>query len=95
MASGVHLGWNWAHGFVVDLPVSGLDLVDNPVVDPIIAGPAWLNGGAFGPEASVAGSVALAAAAAWALFSPRLRPSPGINVERTLATPLGPGLNTE
>jgi membrane protease YdiL (CAAX protease family) len=95
MASGVHLGWNWAHGFVVDLPVSGLDLVDNPAVDSIVAGPAWLSGGAFGPEASVAGSVALGAAAAWALFSPRLRPSPGINVERTLATPMGPGLNTE
>ena len=30
-ATGAHLGWNWAQGFLADLPVSGLELVDAPM----------------------------------------------------------------
>ena len=35
-ATGAHLGWNWAHGFLSDLPVSGLELVDAPLLEPVI-----------------------------------------------------------
>ncbi|MGD2120333.1 MAG: type II CAAX endopeptidase family protein [Gemmatimonadota bacterium] len=58
-ASGVHLGWNWAHGFLFDLPVSGLDLVDAPILEPSTSGARWLSGGPFGPEGSVVATVVL------------------------------------
>jgi membrane protease YdiL (CAAX protease family) len=64
-ASGAHLGWNWSHAFLADLPVSGLELVDAPLVEPVLSGPAWLSGGGFGPEGSVLATVAVFAAAAW------------------------------
>jgi membrane protease YdiL (CAAX protease family) len=92
LASGVHLGWNWAHGFLADLPVSGLDVVDNPALAPVLDGPEWITGGAFGPEAGLAGAVALWAAAGWAIGSRRLGASRGVNVERVLVPPMGPGL---
>ncbi len=85
-ASGVHLGWNWSHGFVADLPVSGLDLVDAPLWEGAPVGAAWIGGGAFGPEGSVlTTAVALAASAAlW--WGPWL--SPGEEARR--ARPLAP-----
>ncbi|MDH5759980.1 MAG: CPBP family intramembrane metalloprotease [Gemmatimonadota bacterium] len=63
-AFGVHLGWNWAHAFLVDLPVSGFDLVDTPLIEAAPRGAQWIGGGAFGPEGSVAATVALLCAAA-------------------------------
>jgi membrane protease YdiL (CAAX protease family) len=92
MASGVHLGWNWALGFLADLPVSGLDVVDNPALAPVLRGPEWITGGAFGPEAGLAGAVALWVAAAWAIGSRRLSASRAVNLERVLVPPMGPGL---
>jgi len=62
-ATGVHLGWNWFHGFVADLPVSGLDLVDAPFVEARVRGPEWLSGGSFGPEGSVVAMLVLAMSA--------------------------------
>jgi uncharacterized protein len=66
-ASGAHLGWNWAHGFLADLPVSGLDLLDAPLVEAHVRGADWVSGGAFGPEGSVlaAGVLGLTALALW------------------------------
>lgn len=64
-ATGAHLGWNWALGFLADLPVSGLEIVNAPVVEPVVSGPAWLSGGGFGPEGSVLATAAVLAAAAW------------------------------
>lgn len=58
-ATGAHLGWNWAHGFLSDLPVSGLELVDTPFLEPVVKGPEWLSGGAFGPEGSVLATLVL------------------------------------
>ncbi len=58
-ATGAHLGWNWAHGFISDLPVSGLELVDTPFLEPAVRGPEWLSGGAFGPEGSVLATLVL------------------------------------
>ncbi|MSR36904.1 MAG: CPBP family intramembrane metalloprotease [Gemmatimonadetes bacterium] len=64
-ATGAHLGWNWALAFLVDLPVSGLEMVDAPLLEPETSGPAWLSGAAFGPEGSVLAGVVLLAAAGW------------------------------
>ena len=56
-ASGAHLGWNWAQGFLTDLPVSGTDMVDNPLMEAHFHGSELVSGGAFGPEASVVATV--------------------------------------
>ncbi len=58
-ATGAHLGWNWAHGFLSDLPVSGLELVDTPLLEPTTQGPEWLSGGSFGPEGSILSTLIL------------------------------------
>ena len=61
-ATGAHLGWNWAHGFLSDLPVSGVELVDTPLLEPLTRGPEWLSGGSFGPEGSVLATLVLVVA---------------------------------
>ncbi|MGQ0813703.1 MAG: lysostaphin resistance A-like protein [Gemmatimonadota bacterium] len=58
-ATGVHVGWNWAMAALLDLPVSGLELFDAPLYEPVAKGPIWLTGGAFGPEGGVAGLIGL------------------------------------
>jgi hypothetical protein len=63
-AIGAHLGWNWALAWPADLPVSGLDLADTPGLDARMVGSSWLDGGAFGPEASAVTVVVLLAGAA-------------------------------
>lgn len=57
-ATGLHLGWNWGMAGLLDLPVSGLQLVDTPLYDTVAAGPEWITGAAFGPEAGLAGTLA-------------------------------------
>ena len=56
-AFGLHLGWNWTLA-ALDAPVSGLEL-HVPLIDYYPGGPAWLTGGAFGPEGGVLGTLAL------------------------------------
>jgi hypothetical protein len=73
-ATGAHLGWNWGHGFLADLPVSGLELIDAPLLEPALAGPAWVTGGAFGPEGSLVTTAVLALATIWIWRAPWLRP---------------------
>jgi len=72
-ATGAHLGWNVTLGFVADLPVSGLDLVDAPYVGAEPVGASWISGGAFGPEGSLATTLVGLAAAVWVWWTPRLR----------------------
>ena len=54
---GVHAAWNFAQGWLFGAPVSGTDLFSGgPLAMTVDAGtPAWLSGGAFGPEASLPG----------------------------------------
>ena len=55
---GIHLGWNWCQGSVLGFGVSGNS--QRGWVQPLFHGRAeWISGGAFGPEASVFGSVAV------------------------------------
>jgi len=85
-ATGAHLGWNWAHGGLLDLPVSGIDLIDVPGVTATIAGePGWWTGGSFGPEGSVLGTVVLLVGTVWAVRTARLRPSDPVLEARPLA----------
>lgn len=75
-ATGVHLGWNWGMGGLFDLPVSGLGWIDVPAFEPWVTGPAWWNGGAFGPEGGLIGTLVFAGAIVFALRSRLLRPDP-------------------
>lgn len=69
-ATGVHLGWNWAHGYVADVPVSGLEVVDAPLYEGVTTGPRWLGGGAFGPEGSIVSTIVVLGAAAVCWWGP-------------------------
>lgn len=84
LATGVHLGWNWAMAGPLDLPVSGIDPYDAPFYDAIPAAPAWISGGAFGPEGGLAGT--LAACVALGLILRLTRPgaplAPPLPIER-------------
>jgi len=84
-ASGAHLGWNWGLGFLADLPVSGLVIADAPLVDARSVGPAWLGGGAFGPEGSVVAGVGFLALAGLCWWGPWLRREPAALARRPLA----------
>ena len=49
---GIHLGWNWAQGYLLGFGVSGTD--HSGWFQPVFQGKAeWLTGGNFGPEASI------------------------------------------
>ena len=85
-AFGAHLGWNWAHGFGADLPVSGLDVVDTPLLEAHVSGSVLLSGGAFGPEGSLLSTGVVLAASAWVWTTRRLTPA-GWTLE---APPLAP-----
>lgn len=74
-ATGVHLGWNWLMSAVLDLPVSGIER-DAPLLDAVERGADWWTGGAFGPEAGAAGTLAILATTLWLLRTRRLRESP-------------------
>jgi membrane protease YdiL (CAAX protease family) len=64
-ATGVHLGWTWALAFLADVPVSGLETVDAPLIGARLSGPPWLSGGDFGPEGSILAGIVMLGAAAW------------------------------
>lgn len=73
-ATGAHLGWNWSHGYVADVPVSGLELIDAPLYEGVTTGPAWLGGGSFGPEGSVVTTFVILAVTAACWWGPWLTP---------------------
>ncbi len=54
---GLHFGWNWCLGQVYGFEVSGIE--QTGLLHPSLNNtPVWLNGGSFGPEASVFAIVA-------------------------------------
>jgi membrane protease YdiL (CAAX protease family) len=83
-ATAVHLGWNWAMALLFDLPVSGLELFDAPLYEPVVGGPRWFTGGAFGPEGGLVGSVAFGLALLFVLKAPGLTIAPELRALRPL-----------
>jgi len=57
----VHSLWNWAQGNLFGLEVSGLPVQLDAVIRLKGIGPAWLTGGAFGPEGGIAVTLVLLA----------------------------------
>jgi membrane protease YdiL (CAAX protease family) len=85
-ASGAHLGWNWMHGFLLDLPVSGLDVADQPFLASRSSGPDLLSGGAFGPEGSLLATAVLLGVTAWVWRTRALGPADWTRETPLLAT---------
>jgi len=52
LAVGAHAGWDWGQSFFFGVNDSGFQAPGH-LLNPSITGPAWLNGGATGPEGSV------------------------------------------
>ena len=75
--TGVHLGWNWTMASVFDLPVSGLGF-DTPLYTGEPTGHQWWTGGAFGPEAGLAGTIVLLIGVAIFLLSKRIKQAPAM-----------------
>jgi hypothetical protein len=55
---GLHAAWNWAEGNLFGFPVSGLAFSSGSLVYLKEAGPAFINGGGFGPEGGIAVTLA-------------------------------------
>jgi len=84
LVTALHTGWNWSMASLLDLPVSGLGLIDTPLYEPLLSAPRWLAGGAFGPEGGLLGTVALLLALLIVWGWPRLGPSPAQRAARPL-----------
>jgi membrane protease YdiL (CAAX protease family) len=69
---GLHLSWNFTQGPVLGFPVSGMDQGGFQTI--AAAGPDWLTGGAYGPEAGLVGIAArfmvIASVLIWLAVSP-------------------------
>ena len=65
-AAGFHIGWNWAQGNLLGVPVSGLARdVAIFAIGPKTGAAEWLSGGEFGIEGSAIATVALAGLTLW------------------------------
>lgn len=73
---GLHFAWNFLMGPVLGLPVSGIEF--GGFLTTTTAGPAWISGGAYGPEGGVVLTVAVTAAAAWLWRARAISLSPGM-----------------
>jgi uncharacterized protein len=82
--TGVHVGWNFSHGYMADVPVSGLEVMDSPLYEGVSVDPEWLGGGAFGPEGSVIATVVVLSAVAAGWWGPWLRPGKAVLAARPL-----------
>jgi len=73
---GVHWSWNWTMGSVLGLPVSGItQLSPAPLARLQDTGPAWLTGGAYGPEGGAVCTIALVFSLAFIWWGPWFRPA--------------------
>lgn len=90
-ATGAHLGWNWALGFLADAPVSGLELVDAPLYEPLAAGAEWISGGGFGPEGSLVATLVVGTGTWLVWKNPALRPGEKAIDVRPLILSTSPG----
>ena len=66
-----HVAWNWVMAVPLHAPVSGLRF-ESPDYRTVSAGPAWLTGGAWGPEGGVAAVLGMLACLSY-LYARRRR----------------------
>ncbi len=66
LATGLHLGWNFATVWVWGVSVSGLDhLISTTVLTTQPLSPQWLTGGSYGPEGGILCTISLCLATFW------------------------------
>lgn len=82
-ATALHMGWNWVMSALLDFPVSGAQF-DTPLYSARETGADWWTGGAFGPEAGLAATLAIVAGTAWMMRTPLLSVSPRMRELRPL-----------
>jgi hypothetical protein len=76
---GWHSGWNWLLATGFELPLSGTNPIEPPLITQLLdRGPQLLTGGLYGPEASVVTIAALAVASAAVLHWRRAPARAGI-----------------
>ena len=73
---GLHLTWNWTQGAIFGIEISGLkELITAPLLREVDHGPAWLTGGDYGLEASLACTIALIASTLIIWYAPFINAS--------------------
>jgi membrane protease YdiL (CAAX protease family) len=82
-ATAVHLGWNWTMASLLDFPVSGL-VRDMPLYTAVEAGPDWVTGGTFGPEAGIAATLTIVLGTVWMWRTRLIGESPRMRALRPL-----------
>jgi membrane protease YdiL (CAAX protease family) len=70
-----HAAWNWVMAVPFHAPVSGIQL-DSPDYRTVSHGPAWLTGGAWGPEGGIAAALGMLVALAYLHRTRRRREEP-------------------
>jgi hypothetical protein len=75
-AIGFHTAWNWTQAFVLGVATSGFR-AEGHLLSAQTGGPAWLSGGATGPEASVWNLLVILATAGAVYLSARAPAAPG------------------
>ncbi|HEX6134574.1 MAG TPA: CPBP family intramembrane glutamic endopeptidase [Longimicrobiales bacterium] len=83
-ATAVHMGWNWAMATLFDLPVSGLEMFDTPLYEPVVGGPEWWSGARFGPEGGLVGTIGFTVALLVIIRWRGVQPDPAIAAARPL-----------
>ncbi|HZW87733.1 MAG TPA: type II CAAX endopeptidase family protein [Myxococcaceae bacterium] len=97
---GVHWAWNLFEGPIFGAAISGNSV--GALARGELSGPAWLTGGAFGPEAGipalVVGGAAGILAVVWMVQRGEVRPPPWVRAQREpeapLSEPAGPPTDT-
>lgn len=69
---GMHFSWNFCQGFILGLPVSGLQFPAS-LLAPHVNGQVWLTGGQYGPEGGILTTVVIVLAAFYLLLSQRIQ----------------------
>lgn len=59
LPTALHFSWNWTMGAVFGLPVSGLHILQQPLLISTSAAPVWLTGGSYGSEGGAAATLVL------------------------------------
>ncbi len=55
----LHFTWNWMMGAFFGIPVSGMRIIQHPILLSSSGDPVWLTGGSYGSEGGAAATVAL------------------------------------
>ncbi len=87
---GVHWSWNWALGWFFGLPISGINLVSNPLLKATDSGPAWLTGGTYGIEGGLACTIALALSTIFLWRTPWISATPELKKLTSEENPVTP-----